>query len=186
MQCPDDDTYARFLQGLLPADEQRQLEAHLDGCPACMELLTELGRAYAEVHATHGDRRTVTRTARSSRWASGDARELAGIEVFGLLVHLLVTGKLLWLASRDWAAVLFVSPLHWFAPGTVGVVCVVTCMLLCGPVGLIAASASCWGTIRGRAWASKAAGMHALLAVPTVLLSPLAIYVLTRYWRSAP
>src|SRR5262249_23624217 len=42
--CPAGETLARMLADALPGDEQRALEAHVEGCPRCQQLLEELTR----------------------------------------------------------------------------------------------------------------------------------------------
>ena len=43
--CPSDETFTRLVEGLLPEDELRALEAHCDGCLTCARTLAELARA---------------------------------------------------------------------------------------------------------------------------------------------
>lgn len=43
--CPSDETFTRLVEGLLPEDETRALEAHCDGCLTCARLLAELARS---------------------------------------------------------------------------------------------------------------------------------------------
>src|SRR5580765_2921109 len=43
--CPSDETFTRLVEGLLPDDEVRALEAHCDGCLTCARLLAELARS---------------------------------------------------------------------------------------------------------------------------------------------
>jgi hypothetical protein len=47
MACPSDETFTRLVEGLLPEDETRALEAHADGCLTCAQTLAELARAIA-------------------------------------------------------------------------------------------------------------------------------------------
>jgi anti-sigma factor RsiW len=237
MSCPDDDTYARFIQGLLPEAARREVEAHLDGCPLCGELLAELGRAYAEVAETHhsaappAPRATPRSTEHgapenrapenrapenhapenrapharakeplpdpSAEFASAGeipqaefrehalgSQEILRLHGFALVVHLLLTMKVLWAGSHlllgspetapstDAWATRFSEPwnalLPWYA-------------LLLGPVGAVAAAVSVWGALRSRSWGPRAARAHALLTLPHVALAPLAVYVLNRY-----
>src|SRR5262245_48837325 len=42
--CPAGETLTRMLADALPGDEQRALEAHVEGCPRCQQLLEELTR----------------------------------------------------------------------------------------------------------------------------------------------
>src|SRR5215471_10588930 len=43
--CPNDETFTRLVEGLLPEEEVRALEAHCDGCLSCARLLAELARS---------------------------------------------------------------------------------------------------------------------------------------------
>ena len=43
--CPNDETFTRLVEGLLPEAELRALEAHCDGCPTCARLMAELARS---------------------------------------------------------------------------------------------------------------------------------------------
>jgi anti-sigma factor RsiW len=47
MACPDEDTFARFVEGLLPPGEASAIERHVDGCPRCADLAAAFGRLYA-------------------------------------------------------------------------------------------------------------------------------------------
>ncbi len=42
--CPDDNTMAELVQGVLPAESAAALERHVDGCERCRLLMAELGR----------------------------------------------------------------------------------------------------------------------------------------------
>ena len=44
--CPPDETLAALVDGKLPADEAAKLEAHIDSCDACHELLGSYARRY--------------------------------------------------------------------------------------------------------------------------------------------
>jgi tetratricopeptide (TPR) repeat protein len=48
MPCPDENQALAFLQGSLPEDQARELEAHLDACPACRALLADLARSFGD------------------------------------------------------------------------------------------------------------------------------------------
>ncbi len=45
--CPDDDRLTSFVQGAVDADVRAHVERHLDGCPACRELLATLAETFA-------------------------------------------------------------------------------------------------------------------------------------------
>jgi len=42
--CPSENTLLAYSQGLLPSDEARAVEAHLDGCSVCVALVGEAAR----------------------------------------------------------------------------------------------------------------------------------------------
>src|SRR5687767_14118338 len=44
--CPDEDTYARFLQGILPRECIADIERHIDACARCAELGAQFGKLY--------------------------------------------------------------------------------------------------------------------------------------------
>jgi anti-sigma factor RsiW len=48
MPCPDEDTFARFVEGLLPPEAASQIETHVDGCYRCADLAAAFGRSFAE------------------------------------------------------------------------------------------------------------------------------------------
>ncbi len=46
-ECPDAGEFAALLDNSLSAEQERELHAHLDRCPACTELVIELGLQHA-------------------------------------------------------------------------------------------------------------------------------------------
>jgi serine/threonine-protein kinase len=50
--CPDENTIASYLQGTLALAEVRAVDAHIDGCGACREMMSELGRVAGAVSGT--------------------------------------------------------------------------------------------------------------------------------------
>ncbi|HEY1959941.1 MAG TPA: serine/threonine-protein kinase [Polyangiaceae bacterium] len=48
MACPDDNTIAELMQGLLPADRRREIESHMHGCSTCASLVVGIARTFAE------------------------------------------------------------------------------------------------------------------------------------------
>jgi anti-sigma factor RsiW len=165
MECPDEDTVAQLLQGLLPADELARLEQHLDECPACTELVAELGKAYE--HSAEPLRVAPIRKPEPS--------DLTRVELFAVAIHALITAKLGWLiAAGRLDIVTAVHPMH---PSTVALL---VCGAWFGPIGGITAAFGAWALGRRRSWANRAAAIHAALVLPSVVLTPLSIYVLVR------
>jgi serine/threonine protein kinase len=39
--CPDENTLAAMIQGFLEPEQLQELEAHLDGCPACLQVVAD-------------------------------------------------------------------------------------------------------------------------------------------------
>lgn len=80
MNCPSEDTLARFLDDQLSVDETRALELHLQACDACSDRTGQLKSLFEDIAApAHGESssadfvRTVTenltdRPARAFRW----------------------------------------------------------------------------------------------------------------------
>jgi multidrug transporter EmrE-like cation transporter len=48
MPCPDEDTFARFVEGLLPPESAAEIERHVDGCAGCADLAAAFGRSFSE------------------------------------------------------------------------------------------------------------------------------------------
>src|SRR5579863_9655923 len=46
MECPDDNTLAELMQGLLSGERRRELEEHVDACASCTSLLVGVGRTF--------------------------------------------------------------------------------------------------------------------------------------------
>src|SRR5690606_9534435 len=46
MQCPEENAIVDFLRGDLQASEREALEAHLDGCPTCCQIVADLARIF--------------------------------------------------------------------------------------------------------------------------------------------
>jgi anti-sigma factor RsiW len=173
MTCPDEDTYARLLQGMLPSDELARLEAHLDGCPACAELLAELGKAYA--NPTSAAPGPSVSLAPSAPAPAPDTSSLTRIELFAAVVHLALSVKLAWLLMVGLGQSLLASPTPVITAGLIAYA------LLSGPIGAAGALVSAWGLRRELSWGRRAAIAHAVLSLPSLVLTPLGIYVLVRH-----
>jgi predicted Ser/Thr protein kinase len=46
MECPDDNTVAELMQGVLSVERRREVEKHIDGCASCSSLLVGVGRTF--------------------------------------------------------------------------------------------------------------------------------------------
>ena len=160
MACPDEDTFARFVEGLLPADEAAAIESHLDGCARCADLAEAFGRLYAR------------RPAESPKAEGGPS--LGPALVLSALLH------------GAWAIVVPHVPraLALLAPAGVAAA-YRTYATTWGPVGaglaLLAALALRLGW---RGWRGVAVA-HAVLALPSIVLTPLAAFVISVARRPA-
>jgi hypothetical protein len=180
MDCPDDDTYAGFLQGLLTAERAAAIESHLDVCPRCIELAVAFGRLYARpgeppaaapAPASASLPMSPSRSAPAGdrgRWLAVTLAVIAGVHVAWTIAALPLALRI-WSAPGGafrgpWAGPLALAAaaysIGWAPPG--------------GALALVAA----WGLWRRRAWARGAARWHALLSLPSLILTPLAAYVL--------
>jgi hypothetical protein len=153
MACPDEDTFARFVEGVLPPREAAAIERHVDGCPRCADLAAAFGRLYAP-SSTGAPR-------------AGDDPLVRLALVLSAVLHV------------AWAIVVA------HAPAALGAL---------GPAGLVAAYrgyATIWGPIGagwailaalalGRRWRGgrRAAMAQAALALPSIVLTPLAAFLL--------
>jgi len=46
MECPDDNTLAELMQGVLSVERKKKVEQHIDGCSSCSSLLVGVGRTF--------------------------------------------------------------------------------------------------------------------------------------------
>ncbi|MCA9709110.1 MAG: tetratricopeptide repeat protein [Myxococcales bacterium] len=53
--CPDEAVIAAFVQGELPGEQAEALEAHLDACEACGQVVAELARIFDDAGSGAGD-----------------------------------------------------------------------------------------------------------------------------------
>jgi anti-sigma factor RsiW len=142
MPCPDEDTYARFVQGLLPDMHRSTIERHIDGCPRCTELAASFGRIYGAPPEPAPRPRDP-------------APRLALVEALMAAVHLAAAAVAPFVAFRAWMG-----------------------------VGCALAVAAAIGLGRRRRWGGALARVHALLAIPSVVLTPLAAYQLYELRRA--
>jgi anti-sigma factor RsiW len=168
--CPDEDTYARFLQGILPAERIADIERHIDVCPRCAELGAQFGKLYAppppareaeDVAPEAGAPEATRGGARPLRW-------LLGLELLMLSFHAVAAIALLPAAWR--AAGAGVGPTLTVAAAAYAVAWV--------PIGGAVAAVAAWALQRGYPWGRAIARAHALVSLPSVVLTPLAALVL--------
>ena len=153
MACPDEDTFARFVEGVLPPREAAAIERHVDGCPRCADLGAAFGRLYApsSTAAPAVDEDGVVRVALGLS---------AGLHIAWAVLIAHAPAALAALARAGFAAAY-----HGYAT-------------IWGPVGagwaILAALAlrRRWRGGRGAALAQAA------LALPSIVLTPLAVFVL--------
>jgi hypothetical protein len=152
MSCPDEDTFARFVEGRLGPEEAAEIERHVDGCARCADLGAEFGRLFAE-----GTVPPAPEPRRPGAW----------LELLVAVLH------------AAWAAVLWRAlPVLGaeLPPGaaTVYLRYAEAWALAGAPVALVAAA----GLAVGARWGRALAVAHALLSLPSVVLTPLAVVAL--------
>ncbi len=198
MSCPNENDYARMLDGLVSQHQRRLLEEHIDGCSACHALLTELGKLYAPAD---GERLSVAPKGRVSQpppatttdRAVGSSRQLLTLELALLSVHLVWASLSLPLA---WRAVLgpveaALSTEHSVQSPPSVMLAVLAMVVLCyaamwAPLGALWTGLSAYGFWRGRNWARRAAKLHAVISLPSLVLLPLGLLVLVELRRLRP
>jgi hypothetical protein len=158
MACPDEDTFARFVEGVLPPREAAAIERHVDGCARCADLAAAFGRLYAP--------------SSSGAPRAGDDALLRVALVLSAVLHVV------------WAVVIAHAPAALAALAPAGLAAAYRgYATIWGPVGagwaILAALAF------GRRWRGGrgAAMSHAALALPSVVLTPLAAFILMALGR---
>jgi hypothetical protein len=151
MSCPSEDTFARFLEGLLAPPETAAIEQHVDGCARCADLAAAFGRSFAEEAAPA-----------RGLWVSPP-----------VLLAVSATIQIVW------AVVLWRSPaaLEAVLPSAAaaGYRAYAT---LWGPLGAAVAAAAAVALARGRRWGRALALVQAALSLPSIVMTPLAVYLL--------
>ncbi|HEY2408358.1 MAG TPA: zf-HC2 domain-containing protein [Polyangiaceae bacterium] len=161
MPCPDDNALARLLEGTLTDPERLGLEQHLDGCAACSELLAQIGRAYAK---------PKTRAeARSAKPALGALGWLGWLALGAALLEGLVAARLAQLALELQGAFAVASS---FASVWLG-------------IGALSGLCAAIGIFRDRSWAKRWLWSYALLALPSLAFTPVALCILRELRRPA-
>jgi hypothetical protein len=156
--CPDEDTFARFVQGILRPEAMADIERHVDGCARCADLAAEFGRLYAEPAAD------------APAIAGGLARERRFAPLALALAALIHVAVVLLLPRTSAAARELLPPalagayLHYAS--------------FWAPVGCGVALAAAFGLTGRQRWGRRLAFIHALLSLPSVVLTPLALFVI--------
>jgi len=185
MDCPDEDTYASFLQGLLPPERVATLERHIDVCPRCTELSAQFGKLYSDdPPAPTPGIADVTPGAPATAGALRAAPGVALVELLMAAVHVVWT-LLAWPAALNaWLA----GPLAAVGGAPGATTATSAPLALAGaayivvwvPLGGVLAFAAALGLWRRRDWGRRLARGHALASLPSIVLTPLAAYVLHR------
>jgi len=156
--CPDEDTFARFVQGILPPEAMADIERHVDGCARCSDLAAEFGRLYAE----------TAPDAASTDGPRTRAHLFAPLALaFAALIHV----AFMLLLPRASAAVRGFLPVPLAAA-------YLRYASFWAPVGCGVALAAAFGLASGQRWGRGLALVHAVLSLPSIVLTPLALFVL--------
>lgn len=150
--CPDEDTFARFVQGILRPEAMADIERHVDGCARCSDLAAEFGRLYAE---------TAAEPPPIERRFAPLALALASLIHVGWTLLLPRAGAALHDLFPAWLATAYLRYASFWAP-----------------VGCGVALAAAFGLVGGQRWGRVLAIAHAILSLPSIVLTPLALFVL--------
>jgi len=150
--CPDEDTFARFVQGILRPEAMADIERHVDGCARCSDLAAEFGRLYATA--------PPPAEAIERRFAPLGLALAAIIHVAWAVVLSRASGGLRDLLPAWVAAVYLPYATFW------------------APVGCGVALAGAFGLAGRQRWGRLLAVAHAVLSLPSVVLTPLALFIL--------
>jgi anti-sigma factor RsiW len=152
MSCPDEDTFARFVEGLLGPEAAAAIERHVDGCARCADLAAEFGRSYAT---------NVGQPIASERGLAPLALALAAV------------------AQLAWALLLrrAGAPLHDLLPPALAAA-YLRYAAFWAPVGTGVALGAALGLLGRWRWARWLAVGYALLSLPSVVMTPIGLFVL--------
>ena len=157
--CPDEDTYARFLQGILPAEHIADIERHIDTCARCAELGAQFGKLYGAVGPEADEPApTAGRPAGTLLLA-----ELAMVAIHAVAAITVLPAALRLGATRA-ASALTVAAAAYAAVWV--------------PLGGVLAALAALALWRGRPWGGALARAHAIASFPSIVLTPLAAFVL--------
>lgn len=156
--CPDDDTMARFAQGLLPPADVARLEQHIDQCPVCAELVVALGRV--------GGASPPPSVVPSVR---PPPELLVPTELVAAVLHAFWSALSLPPLVSSLASGGERAALPLIAAGYV---------VVWAPLGGLVALVAAWGSGRLRRWGRGMAVVHAVVSLPSLVLLPIAAFVL--------
>lgn len=175
--CPPESDFAELAAGTLSDSARRALEEHLDSCQACTELVGVLGALplVLEPQVTLASSGGTSTCQRAVPWWLTD--------------HAAVASTML-ATQCFWSAVLWVPAIQWLRvadPSTRPVVLwafavYASCVGLLGPLLAVAALVA---ARRRSQWVQLFILVHAMVAVPSVVMAPLAIVALARVRRQA-
>ncbi len=176
--CPDVDAYAALIGGRLDAADRAALERHIDACPDCTELVTELGRIYVHPPGADPGAETKPRTtpAGNDPWLGAIAWSAAALlgGAGAVACRALPTA---------WLVLTGGGPRVDAAAG-LGVIVLYTAVV--GPLGALGGVSAAIAARRGRPWAAAATRSLLWLALPTLLLTPFALFALRSLPRARP
>ena len=168
MNCPSEDTFALLLEGELSPTERHEVESHIDACSRCSELVVELGKVYGQSLRPRPTANEFAATAVAISPGAAQPSELVVLEGLAAATCLIVAA-ILWpawrLFDRLGEGLSIVESVALVAIGWAPL----------GAVGALAISLASW---RGASWARAAARVHAVLSLLSVVLGPLALYLL--------
>lgn len=166
MTCPPVQAFAQLLEGSLTPAERSELERHVDRCPLCTELLGQLGKVY-------GGPSTLAPNEAPGEGASAGTKLVEPRQRLALFHGVLVLCSV--------AVAVALGGLSAGEGGSLGLRVLHGAghyAVLGGPVGVVVGAAAIFGTWSGQRWARGARILHAVLALPTLVLAPVAAYVL--------
>jgi anti-sigma factor RsiW len=160
MPCPDEDTFARFVEGLLPPHSAADIESHVDGCARCADLAAAFGRSFAEGAAP----------------PAAPEKRLAPLALaVAAVLHVA------WAVAMRGAA----GSLERFVPGPVAGA-YLGYATIWAPLGGVIALTAAFCLLRQARPGRLLAFGYALLSLPSIVLTPLALLLLDAERRSQP
>ena len=163
--CPDEDTYARFLQGILPPEQIADIERHIDACLRCAELGAQFGKLYGAA-APDADEPTAAGQPAGALLLA----ELATAAIHAVAAIAVLPAALRLIATPTPASALAVAAAAAYASVWV-------------PLGGVLAAMAAWALWRRRSWGVALARAHAIASLPSIVLTPLAAFVLQQTGR---